>query len=447
MIAPQILQGDCRAVLPTLADESVHCVVTSPPYWGLRDYGTARWEGGDPWCDHLCPPGGGTQASGLHYGNSQEAIERKVEIRRQQYRGACSKCGALRHDEQIGLEPSPEEHIEALLGVFREVRRVLRKDGTLWVNYGDCYATTPRGTFNDRVKVGEDGGTYRTNKPFSTVGNGLKPKDLCGMPWRLALALQADGWWLRSDIIWSKVNPMPSSVTDRPAMSHEYVFLLTKAERYFYDADAVREKTGKEASAEEYQAALGSNKGADADRHGAGYRKHSKALVHPAGRNCRSVWSIATQPTPDAHFATFPEALVKPCILAGTSEKGCCPACGAPWRREVEKGELVPTRAHYDKQVYAHRDGHDGMNQGANRARDGHRGNMAFEKIEKGWSPTCTCAAGDPVPCTVMDIFGGSGTVGKVAAGLGRRSILIELNPKYVAIARKKNSQQHLDLL
>jgi DNA modification methylase len=181
-----VLTGDCREVLRTLPDESVHCVVTSPPYWGLRDYGVVG---------------------------------------------------------QLGLEPSLAEHVETMRSVFAEVRRVLRADGTLWLNYGDSYATAPNGrSAADTKAAGRDDRTFR-DKPFSTVGNGLKAKDLCGTPWGVAFALQADGWWLRSDIIWSKPNPMPESITDRPTKAHEYVFLMSKSERYFYDAEAIKERS------------------------------------------------------------------------------------------------------------------------------------------------------------------------------------------------------------
>jgi len=228
----QILEGDCRNVLATMEPESVQCVVTSPPYWGLRDYGTAAWEGGDAECDHLRAQGGsGRPEDGANLGNSNGRMPTGQQ---------CHRCGARRIDSQLGLEPTPEEYVATMVDVFQEIRRVLRDDGTVWLNMGDSYGS---GTTADRNPTSTEG----PEVPASWSGrsqpqrNGLKPKDLVGIPWRLAFALQADGWYLRSDIIWAKPNPMPESVTDRPTKSHEYVFLLTKSARYFYDQDAASE--------------------------------------------------------------------------------------------------------------------------------------------------------------------------------------------------------------
>jgi len=228
-----IWQGDCREVLHGLEESSIHCVVTSPPYWGLRDYGT---------------------------------------------------------DGQLGLEETPADHVANMVEVFREVRRVLREDGTLWLNYGDTYAAT---------------------------GSGLKPKDLCGIPWRVAFALQDDGWWLRQDIIWHKPNPMPESCTDRCTKAHEYIFLLAKSPRYYYDAEAIKEAAAKAG------VIPGGGKKTDAGRND-GDRDGRSMCTEPvcATRNRRSVWTIPTAPYPGAHFATFPPDLVKPCIMAGCPDGG-----------------------------------------------------------------------------------------------------------------------------
>jgi len=353
-----ILNGDVIACLRSLPDACVQCVVTSPPYWGLRDYGV---------------------------------------------------------EGQIGLEPTPEEHVEKMVEVFREVKRVLRDDGTLWLNYGDCYAGSTTGadrppepghTHEDsgRVKTGQENKHRRPDA-------GLKPKDLVGMPWRIAFALQADGWYLRSDIIWSKPNPMPESVTDRPTKSHEYVFLFAKSKKYYYDADAVREK-------HESLKDLG---------------RSQTDYCNPAGRNRRTVWEIPTQPTPEAHFATFPEALVEPCIKAGTSARGACPECGAPWRRVVEhvKGEHDPAASDDQRRRCAGRISGGTSSTTIGSKRQGYNKTL-------GWAPSCTCGCEETVPCIVLDPFGGSGTVAKVARDLGRSSILIEINPEYVQIAKKR---------
>jgi DNA modification methylase len=224
--------GDVREVLAGLPDESVHCVVTSPPYWGLRDYGTGSWAGGDEECDHKGAPLA-SDKSGLA-GYTSENV--KVRTNSVPFKAICGKCGAQRVDQQLGLEPTPELYVANMVAVFREVRRVLRRDGTCWLNIGDSYNAGRDGGWAGGKKALNEGrdldaiyqGRSGANAP------GLKPKDLVGIPWRLAFALQAEGWYLRSEIIWAKPNPMPESVTDRPTKSHEQVFLLTRSPRYFY---------------------------------------------------------------------------------------------------------------------------------------------------------------------------------------------------------------------
>lgn len=340
----QVLTGDVRDVLQTIQAESVQCVVTSPPYWGLRDYGA---------------------------------------------------------EGQIGLEPSPDAYVAELVGVFVGVRRVLRDDGVCWLNLGDSYHNGDKGGYcNDRVKAfdslqaGNLGANF-AGQPNRMPQPGLKPKDLTGIPWRVAFALQADGWYLRSDIIWSKPNPMPESVTDRPTKAHEYVFLLTKSERYYYDAEAITEpyaeSTLRQADEgydgqglKDYEAAGVQNpsdakrriiesvrrrrqeqglvEGSASERRYTGFNGRYKADPNlGAGRNKRSVWTINTQPYPEAHFATFPEKLVEPCILAGS-----------------RVGDLV------------------------------------------------------------LDPFCGSGTTGAVAIRHQRNFVGVELNPVYVELARKR---------
>ncbi len=579
----EILQGDVLEQLATLPDESVHMVMTSPPYWGLRDY----------------------QVGG-----------------------------------QLGLEKTPEEYIEKMVAVFREVRRVLRKDGTLWLNMGDSYAGSGKEIGSDHGKSVVDDAGYGKRAPLPL---NLKPKDLVGMPWRLALALQADGWWLRSDIIWAKPNPIPESVTDRPTSAHEHVFLLTKAARYFYDAEAVREPsiTGDMRRPYGSEGAWQMDGRPPEQRHGGKPRKAGRdnAIDHPrtpnpkkkqdalgnpthvgfndryrdnpiTGRNQRDVWTIATQPLksvvsygkyrigrPDCsvhgcpaclalalqggelqvasepvrslgidddpvqgqegvayaisedqygflsdvtaaishsnqihktvawleqdgfsvdklihhigcresidhsfaisahthenntepgsvfdvteidpsgqtgghilgipsfgfpldkctcefkgsvekrqdHFAAFPEALVKRIILAGTSAKGCCHECGAPWERVVEKefvaqDDVSPERGKRNA----------AGNKSMDHRKDGDTPRGTNEVITTGWRPTCE-HEGEPVPATVLDPFIGSGTVGKVAQDLGREWIGIELNPDYCDLARKRtaNPQEVLRL-
>ena len=295
-----------------LADESVHCVVTSPPYWGLRDYGTAEWIGGDAECDHNPQrPDGGQRA------------DRTLPLGRGgMYRDTCRKCGAGRVDNQLGLEPTIEQYIANMVAVFREVWRVLRSDDSCWLNLGDSYAGSQQTGGLNSIS-GHNKSQPHANHKRNTPN--LKPKDLCGIPWRLALALQADGWWLRSDIIWHKPNPMPESVTDRPTKSHEYVFLLTKSARYFYDADAVRERYVEPDKNARPTPIMGMRTGG----HGSLGKPRTEFYKH-GGRNRRTVWTIPTRPYSGSHFATFPPDLVEPCIKAGTSERGCCPECGKP---------------------------------------------------------------------------------------------------------------------
>jgi DNA modification methylase len=325
-----------------------------------------------------------------------------------------------------------------MVEVFRGVRRVLRDDGTLWLNMGDSYASNPASGGPQSEKLnGPQNAT--PNRPGWTRPVGLKPKDLVGMPWRLAFVLQADGWYLRSDIIWAKPNPMPESVTDRPTKSHEHVFLLTKAARYFYDAHAVREAEkapGASAKVIEYQLRRQRDLGDYGDNKTASTRKwKGDGDTYHGGRNLRDVWTIPTEAYTEAHFATFPRKLVAPCLKAGTSAKGCCPECGAPWVRVV-KSDRKPTRP-----------GRDNVTDETGMAnRDSGRHVTEYGTI--GWGAGCKCKAGHslsasipviaPVPCVAFDPFAGSGTVGVVAKQLGLDFIGIELNADYCEMARKR---------
>lgn len=390
MASHRILHGDCIETLKTLPDCSVHCVVTSPPYWGLRDYG---------------------------------------------------------HDGQFGLEPTPDAYVARMVEVFREVRRVLREDGTLWLNIGDSYASqggAHGGRGDNQAGVGakrvHDAGGGDQAARVAPVG--LKPKDLVGIPWRVAFALQADGWWLRQDVIWHKPNPMPESVRDRCTKAHEYVFLLTKSERYFYDSMAVSEpladssigrasrkkrlieKTGKGTLGK--QVALGveashSYAGLALGRNGkTGYD------LETGLRNRRSVWSVSTRSYKGAHFATMPPQLAELCILAGTSSDGCCSVCGAPRERVVER-QRKPTRPGADTKVTG-----DSMT-------DGNRDPQRHVTTTKttGWKPTCHHSEGTS-QCVVLDPFAGSGTTIAVAVENGRAGVGCELNKEYVALANER---------
>jgi len=520
-----IIVGDCLDVLRGMGADSVHCVVISPPYWGLRDYGI---------------------------------------------------------DGAIGLEPTLDEFVAKMVEVFREVRRVLRKDGVCWVNLGssygsgdmraspspllkrapacgndgrepqdsladgraclDCCGEHPGGTRNRHADTARNGRceqrdmpqTSQTDRdtepvdcdqashsalppdapastmpqscdqpadasdPSATASAGpsgvptscgdvptsermasytcgsvpmlpplvvrtegkesfysacqspgcrgigrcglcwtklaipalhVKPKDLIPVPWLVALALQADGWWLRSDVIWAKPNPMPESCTDRPTKAHEYMFLMTKSAKYFYDAEAVREA---HADPSRY---LKSE-----DRSGWKPRSDGKAkewnpanvYANPAGRNLRTVWTIPTQSFKKAHFATFPQKLVEPCLKAGTSAKGCCPECGTPWGRVVEKNPAYAQWAETQR-FY----GEGGKGSAFKMAKTNSQAVPMSKSTTVGWKPGCECDV-EPVPCLVLDPFCGSGTVGVVCKQMGLNFIGIELNPEYAEMARKR---------
>ncbi len=362
----EILTGDCRETLKTLPAGSVHCVVTSPPYFGLRDYG---------------------------------------------------------HAGQIGLERSVDLYVGALVEVFAEIWRVLRPDGVAWLNLGDSYNGSG-GAGGDYGPGGLKEG--QPKYPGRRIG-GLKPKDLIGVPWRVAFALQAAGWWLRADVIWAKPNPMPESVTDRPTRSHEYMFLLSKSERYFYDAVAVAEEKAESTINDSRTNDNGSRR----DRGFPGAASNGGTNLGGAGgtRNRRSVWSISSEPYAGAHFAVMPTALVEPAILAGTSAHGVCEVCGAPWVRVSER-EVLPAPDRINNNAFKH-DAMTTHGEGAATLRN------IVNRIDKGWRPSCACNAGI-TPATVLDPFAGSGTVGVVAIRTGRRFIGCELNPAYVDLAHDR---------
>lgn len=374
--------GDVIDVLKRLPVRSVQTVVTSPPYWALRDYGTGEWAGGDPKCNHARKYGGGTNA-----GTSDIQRKRMLGGIKQQYENECPKCGAKRVDNQLGSEATPDEFVEKMVEVFNWVKRVLRRDGTVWLNLGDTY------------------------------GVGLH-----GIPWRVALALQQNGWILRQDIIWSKPSPMPESVRNRCTRAHEYLFLLTKSENYYYDADAIKTKTISEPHAPRNSKSKSTSPRTD-------YHETEK-VWGSSGTNKRSVWTISSESYPGAHFATFPRKLVEPCILAGTSEYGCCDDCGRPYKRVVERGKYSKqgkefNRKSKDKNPHAGQNNEMDMQGGGN-----------WPVKTTGWEAQCNCAETtgrrDVVPCTVLDPFVGSGTTCVVAIAHGRRSVGIDLSADYL---------------
>jgi DNA modification methylase len=347
-----ITAGDARVVLAGWPAGAVQCVVTSPPYYLLRDYGIAG---------------------------------------------------------QIGLERSLDEYIANLVEVFRAVRRVLRPDGTLWLNIGDSYSNAGR--------AGSRGAKRGAGKPGWTDGGALGDKQLLLVPARVALALQTDGWILRSAIVWSKPNTMPESVTDRPTKSYEMVYLFSQQARYYYDAAAIAEP------------AVRGSCGSTFTEGKTGVNGQGRVSLLPREehetRNARDVFTIPTESFEGAHFAVMPTELARRCILAGTSAAGQCAACGAPWARvtERETGERNTFRGSNGQQV--HRPGADHTLR-------------ALPSVTTGWAPTCRCDAGAPVPQVVADPFTGAGTVGVVALRHGRGFWGAELNESYCRMARAR---------
>lgn len=360
-----ILVGDCLRWLKRMKSESVHCCITSPPYFGLRDYG----------------------------------------------------C-----EGQIGLEKSLEDYVEVLVRVFREVNRVLRYDGTLWLNLGDSYASAWPCNRRNVVGNGPLPNGKREARP-PRLPSGLKEKDLMGVPWRVAFALQEDGWYLRSDVIWEKPNAMTESVRDRPTRAHEYLFLFSKRERYYYDSWAIKEPAvsiGRSSGNKERKCAVSGERSRLNTHLGSSVPWTDRDGL----RNRRSVWKIPVKPIREAHFATFPPDLVEPCLLAGTSEYGACAGCGESYRRVIERTGHVNRRepAHVPNNVLTKTDS---------------TGWAPTTRPTDRWEPACTCEA-TLMPCHVLDPFAGSGTVGLVARQRGRLSTLIELNPEYAEITRRR---------
>ena len=376
-----ILQGDCRETLKEIPDKSVDCCVTSPPYYGLRDYGTGTWVGGDPSCEHKGKPIRTREHINENYGQGWSDVKNKLVL--QPFKTICPLCGAVREDKQIGLEETPQDYIDRLVDVFREVKRVLKDDGTLWLNIGDSYNSTPTGSVSSKKQLSNNGSLAEMHT--KKIVSGCKPKDLIGIPWMLAFALRNDGWYLRQDIIWSKPNPMPESVTDRCTKSHEYIFLLSKNQRYYFDHEAIQEQ----AVGNDRPRVFGAKDQQGTNRHDIGnvFRPKHKNLqyngqqnhtmherradglpdIEYSVRNKRDVWNVPVAPVKEAHFATFPEKLIEPCILAG------CPIGGV-----------------------------------------------------------------------VLDPFFGSGTTGRVAIRLNRHYIGCELNPEYIDIANRRTDNVQL---
>ena len=394
----KIIQGDCIAGMRTLPDGCIQTCITSPPYFALRDYSGGK--------------------------------------------------------EEIGQEDTVEGYVQKMVEVFREVRRILRDDGTVWLNLGDSYMSA-KGCSPPPQTLGKgaaDGQPKDFVPPNRKDQKGLKDKDLIGIPWRVAFALQADGWYLRQDIIWNKPNPMPESVTDRCTKSHEYIFLLSKKKHYYFDNEAIREPAAESSAARLLRGVSDTHKNVDGAPGQTPHsmnkpRKNARAFgakvqvgtkrgdvgntfVDTGKRNKRSVWSVTVKPFRGAHFATYPKDLITPCVLAGTSEHGCCSKCGACCGRIVEKGETPNRTINADNlNVIPGRDKLSRLNSNEKKT---------IPKNTIGWEASCKCKDAEVVPCTVFDPFTGSGTTAVVALQHGRNYIGTELNPQYIKIAEAR---------
>ncbi len=457
-----------------LPDESVQMVCTSPPYWGLRKYSgeqeliwsplrgelgvkldkisnMQKMHNAQPHtvCEHqwgeLIP--NPMSKSGKHGPASilTKTADEQHAVRKESNQGSyCQLCSAWRG--AFGLEPTPELYLEHTIEILREIRRVLRSDGVCFWNIGDCYSAT---RWSDARGTGAWSGDRKkeSNPVIERGGCNLPAKNLCLIPFRVAIAAQEDGWWVRSVIIWSKPNPMPESVTDRPTESHEYILMLTKSKKYYWDADAVREQS--QANEESQKRALYGryasqpnakkfNRTGKPDYLNEVGNDYGESM---GGRNIRSVWEFPTQPYPEAHFAVFPEKLPEKCIKAATPEVGCCSECGAPWERIVKK---TPQNVRSHKLTKGKvKEAVDGNNPDMAVGGGFSRTGVQFEWEVKtlGWQPTCKCNA-DKVPSIVLDPFSGAGTTLWVAKKLNRRAVGYEISEEYCQLAVHRCRQQ-----
>lgn len=398
----RLYHGHVVDVIKRLPARLAHCIVTSPPYWGLRDYGTGSWIGGDTDCDHIERTAEDAHKSSTlgSDGKGHPVTNAAYQATVRHIAGRCAKCGATRTDQQIGMEDVADClgwatgkrcgacFVCHMVDVFRAARDVLRDDGTLWLNLGDTF----------------DGGQ-------------------CGVPWRTALALQADGWILVQDIIWAKPNPMPESVENRCSKSHEYFFILAKTKDYFFDNEAIKEPAKTVSKSKEFipYSEKDRQDGWEMSAASAASINRDPNLVYTHA-NKKTVWTVATRGYPGAHFAVFSPELITPCILAGTSAFGCCAKCGTSYKRVVQKFGAKHTEPNddRDRSIPSNRNGVTGSLDGT-----------PAQRITAGWKPQCVCNA-PIVPCVVMDPFSGSGTTCATAVKHGRHGVGIDLSEKYI---------------
>lgn len=448
-----LVQGTARQI--PLRDQSVSCCVTSPPYYSLRDYGTGQWLGGEAGCTHEKDGlvSFATNTLGRSPGSPRLSLPGTNAAfvgKRQQYTGTCPRCGAVRVDQQIGLEDRADCNgaftgnacgscwVCAMRAVFAEVWRVLTPTGTLWCNVGDSMSRSGAAPPRRDHSMGQGLGTYGRQGYSAASAMPARPpgplpeKNLLGLPWRLALALQADGWILRSEIIWEKPSCMPESVTDRCTRSHEQVFLFAKSPRYYFDMEPIRELATMRPQARlTPQPRREGQHAADAWAEPRRLREVPMLDGNPAGRNARTVWRINPEPlTGFQHYAAFPTALVRRCLLAGAPTQ-VCRTCGKPWVRQVEK-RLIPQYASRHG-GYAAKGDAAGMVDMSQTWTPG-----TNHVTTTGFLPTCACNA-PTRRSVILDPFAGSGTVGLVARELGHDAVCLDLSMAYLRdIARER---------
>lgn len=433
-----------------LPDDSVQCVVTSPPYWGLRKYAGEQeliW-GGDRSCESLNAEHEWNiesrivQSGGLGQKSAKQHTNRGSDgVGFQSSSGVCARCGAWRG--AYGLEPTIQMYVEHTVEILREIRRVLRPDGVLFWNIGDSYSSGGRVGHGNRIGHKQETNHGSMENDFRPECGEIKPKDLCLIPSRVAIAAQEDGWWVRSMIIWEKVNPMPESCTDRPTDATENIIMLAKSEYYYWDKEAVAEpSTSKPETRDRSKEGYGA---AEIPGGVPLFSPGARTYNLSGTRNMRNVWTFPTRAYRGAHFATFPEELPRRCILAATSSKGACRQCGAPWRRVVDR-EPVPASAFTGTSKPD--DGHvnamrvDGERRGSGQKLQDFRDEHPPKTV--GWTPTCGCNGqhGATRPCVVLDPFGGSGTTGRVAVQLNRDAVLCDIayDAEYKALAEDRTT-------
>ena len=465
----KILHGSCLDRLKDLEDQSINTCITSPPYWGLRDYGTGEWEGGDENCDHVANPKATKKMGNKEFNKNRPSRENTKT--KGYYEKQCPKCGAIKQDNQLGLEETPEEFVENLVQVFREVKRVLRDDGTVWLNLGDSYSSGGRTTTTNQTLRGDK--DYGVTRPKPSEG--IKPKDLIGIPWRVAFALQADGWYLRQDIIWHKPNPMPESVRDRCTKAHEYIFLLSKSPKYYFDNEAIKEDLAESSKIRLNQdienqkgsdrvpgksngnmKAVGGNKSHGKYKNQETEAKNRQGLHANRGDKLIEVREGLPE---QSVFVEFLRSRVNAKTLADNTDipltkiehwfrkdkTGFSYPSIEDWKKvrefiddfsnefyEIDKGLSEFDLKTDEVVVNPKRNKRSVWTVTTKPFKGAHFATFPMDLIEP-----CVLA-GCPEGGIVLDPFGGSGTTAQVANGHNRDAILIELNEEYIEIAKER---------